>query len=273
MFKDTILVWTALALFTSCANNPPLTLVNDLKSEEHHQGILLPVNLDPGEAIIAEDGCILSLSHGSEFKTYDVKLKPGKNTEIADLPVGNYTYQTIFCGSRHFRLSKRAPFQVFAGKLSVLGDLTMKLTSNRNLNFAIENRETNRKELFEIFSHLPKTMETVSGYTGQEIDRARLEKPARFQHWEYFGADGKEASTPALSWPNIKKCYRQERESNPLWLGNAVIDASYLHSSLQTLQTEESWSTFTQKFLDCAKSAVTKFHPQVRDEVKYKLYL
>ena len=262
-----------LLLVSSCSISPPLTPVSDLNSVEHHQGILLPVNLDPGQAIIAEDGCTLTLSHGSELKKYDVKLKPGKHTELADLPVGNYAYQTIYCGSRHFNLLKHAPFQIFAGKISVLGDLIIKLSSNRNLTFQISDRESNRKDLLELFSQLPKAMETVSGYTGQEIDRARLEKPARFQHWEYFGADGKESVTKGLSWPNIKACYRKEREANPLWLGNVVVDASYAHSALQSLQTEEGWSSFTQKFLDCAKAAITKFHPTVRDEVKYKLYL
>jgi hypothetical protein len=270
------LILLSLAMLAACSTPAKVTSLKELsKSNGLKSGILLTTHLDPGGVVSADSGCVLTLTHAGEMKPYTIDIKVGKSTVLADLPEGTFAYQKLNCGSSKWTLWEYAPFQIFAGKISLLGDIGITLTNAKRVNFHSNDREKNRLDAIDLFINLPKENKSpvVSGYTGQEIDSTKLERPARYKKWDYLDGNAMPIKNSEKDWPSFKVCYEPERKINALWLGNLVMDASYDQGHQEELKVREGWNTFTPAFRDCAKSVMEKFVPKAHSQVRYVIYL
>ena len=267
----------AFLFLSACSTAPTVTSIDDLPgSHDRKTGVLLTVSLDTGDNAVAENGCTIYLSRRGELKDYGINIRAGKSNVVVDLPAGIYDFKYLYCGSAAWELHwDRAPFQVFANQISIVDVLTAKLMSSYHAQLMNNDRKVGRTLVEEFFKKLPveNSQEVVSGYTHQKIDLDHLEKAVMSYQWDFTDGAGKPLHNSEKDWPNIRECYQNERKSNPLWLGNAIFEVSYDDGKLGYLKPKENWNTFTQTFLNCAKSKITEFHPKHPGEVRYGLYL
>jgi hypothetical protein len=274
-FRSTLIL--AGILLSSCSTAAKVTSLSDLpKLSGGATGIALPIKLQSSSPL-GSDGCTLLISRSPGLKMYEIDFNPGSDVVAAELPPGVYGFRGINCGGRRWDLTLRdwPRFQVFPGKLSMLGGVSVYLNENDSMSVDRSNRAASRDEALSFLGRIPteSRANVVSAYTGQAISGPGIESPARWRNWELTDAEGKEVKKGDRQWPSFQACYRGEGDVNSLWLGNLKFEMDYDKAQLVETKQADSWSSFSSHFVDCVKSSIKEFRPKSQEHLHYVIYI
>jgi len=153
-------ILSMLFIFSGCTTTAPLTAetAKKIEANEGYVTTTLHSNWKGNEGIMFENMRFIA-DHDGKGKPASIKMRSNEDFQLLKLEEGHYTWREINIGNMYINLSEDSGFDVEAGKITYIGDITseisVKLFSARSDRADITDREAENKEkLMQEFPNL-----------------------------------------------------------------------------------------------------------------------
>lgn len=275
----------SLLLLTACASTAPTRLLESSEfSKAPDTGLLIQTELSTTEAFADSHGCKLEFQELATMGRFHVIIRPGSSNTLIKMAPGLYKISRFDCQGRTYwemPMETTPGFKVISGKISYAGALSIKQTmigSSTN----VSTQFLTRGEAYERFRTLVLELHTtrsrlINASTAEEFSRdlisaivaGKLDSPQSTQSFQRAKISAGAKSTDVKYAP-IQSCISNEVRENLVRIGNAVFVAKFDKRRVIESGWTRKTASYSQKFLDCVKSAVDRSDPGVPDQVEFE---
>ena len=261
----------------SCASNPVLKGVSDLPQLPTGVfGIVIPFSLKSASPA-GDQRCVLTVHQEDGPQSYDIPFNPGTDILFIELPAASYSFTKVTCPTKRYDMANQhwPHLQSFSQKISLADGMMFDLSQSGNMTIGQNDRTRSREDTLRLFEQLSAVNQrrVVSAYTGQSIPASGVGKSAPLPHGTVKTSARAGAKPSRPGWPDFQSCFNLEKDGNPLWLGVLEFEATYEGDKLTALTAGAAWNSFTDRFVQCAKTKIKEFDPGTPARVSYEFYL
>lgn len=266
-----VLVVVLFAAFNfGCATAVKTTEAADLgQVKAQTTGFLLAYTFSVEDFAAGDYGCTLELKRGEDKSHIHVDIKYGKNEVLVETKPGTYYFHDLNCGKHDWDLNTNrvARFKVIENKVSLTAPVVFKISDKLRITFTDVNRKTMKERSLNTWGALSDQTKSnlISGYTSVPITSELIEASHSWGETEVSTDGVKFKKVDRKEFSLFKSCYSAEDDVNGLWLGHIAATVSFDNPVNIDMGTQPN--SFTNQFVDCVKSEVSRFD---NSEKKYK---